>query len=342
MKPHEEAITVFSTFPRVADIELPSSVKHVPLSGAPYVELAKAYWSKHREQRCFLFNGLCRQVWAIALLKMLLPNRRRKLIVVDMILSVPSTWRDRIVVSVRKKLLAKVDLFISYARDTRGIEEIYGLPESRFLYVPFKVNNWDIVTNLETGDDGYIVVAGQTRRDFDTFRRAIEDLSMPVRIVAPTQSTLSKHGSVLGGEGWPDHVVFVKNAQSPEAFLPEIARARLVVLPILEKNITPSGISVCLVAMALRKCVVVSSGPVADGLIDAGQAIVVPAGDWRALRSAIVSACEDSELRAAIAEEGFAYAMALGDEKRLHRDMFEAIAQLCRGNSISLPPTESS
>lgn len=227
-------------------------MKHAPVSDASYAELAKAYLSNGSEERCLLFNGLCRQVWAISLLKICFPNQRRKLVVVDMILSVPSTWRDRIVVSVRSKLLAKVDLFISCARNTRGIEELSGLPESRFLYVPFKVNDWDVVTTLETGDDGYIVVGGQTRRDFDTFRRAIEDLSMPVRIVAPMQSTLPKHGSVLSSEGWSDRVVFVRNAQTPTAFLNEIARARLVVLPILEKNITPSGISVCLVAMAMR------------------------------------------------------------------------------------------
>ena len=330
MNPDEETITVFSTFPRVTDIELPPAVEHVPLSGASHLDLAKAYVSEARKERCFLFNGLCRQVWVIALLKMLLPNRRRKLVVVDMILSVPSTWKDRLVVSARRRLFAKVDLFISYARNTKGIEEIYRIPGSRFLYIPFKVNDWDAVRNLPTGDDGYIVVAGQTRRDFDTFRRAIEKLSIPVRIVAPAQSTLSRHGSVLSDDGWPEHVTFVRNAQTPEAFLPELARARLVVLPILEKNITPSGIGVCLVAMALGKCVVVSSGPVADGLVDSGEAIVVPAGDWVALRDAIERACSDSELRAATAKRGFDYAMALGDEKRLHRDMFDAIVQLCR------------
>ena len=333
MKTDEETIHVFSTFPRVTDIDLPARLKHVPLSGASHVDLAKAYLSNRREERCFVFNGLCRQVWTIALLKMLLPNRRRKLVVVDMVLSVPSTRKDRLVVSARRKLFAKVDLFISYARNTKGIEEIYRIPASRFLYVPFKVNDWDTLRALETGDDGYIVVAGQTRRDFDSFRRAVEGLSIPVRIVAPAQSTLSQHGSVLSDEGWPEHVTFVRNAQTPEAFLPQLARARVVVLPILEKNITPSGIGVCLVAMALGKCVVVSSGPVADGLVDSGEAIVVPAGDWVALRDAITDACTDSELRTVTAQKGFAYATALGDEKRLHQDVFEAVVQLCRAEA---------
>lgn len=332
MSSSERPITVLSTFPRVERIDLPSFVTHVPLTGASYFALVAAYLSKRSEEHCFMFNGLSRKVWTVALLKAIVPNRRRKLVVVDMILSVPTTWKDRLVVFLRSKLFTQVDLFISYARNTRGIQETYGLPASRFMYVPFKVNDWDLVTRMETEDRGYILVAGQTRRDFATLKKAIEQLSMPLRIVAPPQGVLSQHGSTLDADGWPDHVTFVRDAVTPETFLPQVAGARLVVLPILEKNITPSGISVCLVAMALRKCVVVSSGPVSDGMIDDGQAIVVPAGDSAALHDAIVRAWSDASVRAATAERGFAYAMALGDEKRLHGDIFAAIVRLCHGD----------
>lgn len=326
-------ITVLSNFPRVDRVELPPFVTHVPIASASNSELVRAYLTNRREERCFLFNGLSRKVWVIALLKAFLPNRRRKLVVVDMILSVPATWKDRLVVFLRSKLFSRVDLFISYARNTRGIEETYRLPASRFMYVPFKVNDWEMVTSMEPEDRGYILVAGQTRRDFATFKKAIETLSTPVRIVAPPAGVLSQHGSPLDPADWPEHVTFVRDAVTPETFLPQLAGARLVVLPILEKNITPSGISVCLVAMALRKCVVVSSGPVADGMIDDGQAIVVPAGDSVALRDAIVRASADASLRAATAERGFAYAMALGDERRLHGDIFAAVVRLCRGDA---------
>jgi len=329
MSSSKTPITVLSTFPRVDRIELPSFLTHIAISSASYFGLVQAYLANRGEERCFVFNGLSRKVWAIALLKAVLPNRRRKLVVVDMILSVPATWKDRLVVFLRSKLFSKVDLFISYARNTRGIEEAYGIPASRFMYVPFKVNDWEMVTSMEPEDRGYILVAGQTRRDFVTFKNAIEPLSVPIRIVAPPTSVLSQHGSPLDPAGWPEHVTFVRDAVTPETFMPQVAGARLVVLPILEKNITPSGISVCLVAMALRKCVVVSSGPVADGMIDDGQAIVVPAGDSTALRDAMVRAWTDSRLRAATAGRGFAYAMTLGDEKRLHGDIFAAIVRLC-------------
>jgi glycosyltransferase involved in cell wall biosynthesis len=332
MSPSRRPITVLSNFPRVDRIALPSFVTHVPISSASYSALVRAYLENRREERCFLFNGLSRQVWAIALLKAILPNRRRKLVVVDMILSVPATWKDRLVVFLRSKLFSQVDLFISYARNTRGIEETYGLPASRFMYVPFKVNDWEMVRSMEPEDRGYILVAGQTRRDFATFKKAIAPLSAPIRIVAPPTGVLSQHGSTLDPADWPEHVTFVRDAVTPETFLPQLAGARLVVLPILEKNITPSGIGVCLVAMALRKCVVVSSGPVSDGMIDDGQAIVVPAGDSVALSDAIARAWSDSSLRASTAERGFAYAMALGDEKRLHGDIFAAIVRLCHGD----------
>lgn len=327
----EKRITVFSTIPRVEDIELPPWMNHVSIIDASHNEVAKAYVSNRRQRRCFVFNGLSRKVWMLALLETLLPNRNRYLVVVDMILTVPTTLRERCVAFLRSLLLARVDLFITYARNTERLREIYHLSASRFEHVPFKVNDREMVMNMESRDEGYIVVAGQTRRDFATFHRAIEGLSMPVRIVARGQEVLSKHGSILDSQGWSEHVALVRDAATTEAFLTEIARARLVVLPILEKNITPSGVGICLAAMALGKCVVISEGPAADGLVDEGQALVVQAGDWVALRDAIVTAWADPELRAATARRGFDYAMSLGDERRLHRDTFEAIANLCAG-----------
>ena len=96
MAQREEPIRVFSTFPRLGRIDLPAHVGHVQLSGKSSLELARAYLSPERGCRCFLFNGLSRQVWVLALLKLLLPRRRRKLIVVDVILS----WRAPISVAI--------------------------------------------------------------------------------------------------------------------------------------------------------------------------------------------------------------------------------------------------
>jgi glycosyltransferase involved in cell wall biosynthesis len=289
----------------------------------------RAYLSSEHEYRCFVFNGLAEGVWPLSVLRQLRPRPDRKLVVVDMVLAMPTTRRDWVRVAFRRQLMRGVDLFLHYAKNSSGLREIYRIPESHFLYVPFKVNDWDRIQTMHPTDEGYIVVAGQTRRDFRTFLSAIEHLPVPVRIVAREDEVLSKHASSLPAEGWPSHVTFVRDADDRESFLAQLAGARLVVLPILPHNITPSGISICLVSMALGKCVILTRGPVTDGLVDQGEAIVVPPSDPVALRNAIAAAWEDEELRAATASRGRAYAEKLGGEERLYKDILEATLGLC-------------
>jgi glycosyltransferase involved in cell wall biosynthesis len=81
--------------------------------------------------------------------------------------------------------------------------------------------------------------------------------------------------------------------------------------------------------MALGKGVVVTKGPVTDGLVDQGQALVVPAADPDALREAIVAAWTNAELRASTARCGHEYAQSLGDEGRLHRDLLDVVLRCC-------------
>ncbi len=97
-------------------------------------------------------------------MKLLAPRSNSKLIVVDMVLPVPRSPRDRRVLALKRALFGAVDVFVSYARNTRGIQELFGLPESRFAYVPFKVNDFERIAEMETSDQGYLVVAGQTRK----------------------------------------------------------------------------------------------------------------------------------------------------------------------------------
>ena len=76
--------------------------------------------------------------------------------------------------------------------------------------------------------------------------------------------------------------------------------------------------------MALRKCVIISSGlGVGDVLTD--QAVLVPPGDPSELRSAIVRLWSDDALRAAYAERAHRYAMPLGGEDELYRSVLAAL-----------------
>jgi hypothetical protein len=77
--------------------------------------------------------------------------------------------------------------------------------------------------------------------------------------------------------------------------------------------------------MALKKCVIISSGPTTDGILTEDIAVMVPPEDPKALRYAIEKVFNDETYRKRIAENGYNYAVSLGDEKRLHDSIIKEI-----------------
>jgi hypothetical protein len=78
-------------------------------------------------------------------------------------------------------------------------------------------------------------------------------------------------------------------------------------------------------AMALRKCVIVSTGLGIDDVLLDKQALIVPAGNRDALRDAIRLAWENADIREAYARRGYDYAIALGDADNLRRSIVAAL-----------------
>ncbi len=290
--------------------------------------LFRAFW-RIPSRGCFLHNMIAPDVYVLAFFKLLF-LRRVHIAVMDLLLPLPASGTvNRLKLMVRRLLLTQVDVFINYARDTRGFQRVYGIPAQKFHYVPFKINNWEQVRSQETSDEGYIFVGGQTRRDFDALFEAVRDLPFPVRVVTPNDHVLVQNGSRLPASEFPPNVTLVRDAVTPDTFVPQIAGARLAVLPILSENISPSGIGVSLQCMALGKCTIISTGPSANEVLEDGKtALIVPAGDAAALRQAILQAWQDDDLRERIAATGQAYALALGDQDRLHRDCVELVHEL--------------
>jgi glycosyltransferase involved in cell wall biosynthesis len=123
-------------------------------------------------------------------------------------------------------------------------------------------------------------------------------------------------------------VEIVRLDGSAPPFVAEMAAARLVVQPIVPE-ISGAGMSVYIMAMALRKCVITTSGPGAEDVLTGGEAVIVPAADPAALRAAIVKAYHDPAYRAPYEVAGYRYAMERGTEEnmyhtivaRLHADL---------------------
>jgi glycosyltransferase involved in cell wall biosynthesis len=221
--------------------------------------------------------------------------------------------------------LRRVHRFLVYFKDSAVFERMFDLPASRFRYVPFKINARDLIANAAISDEGYVFCGGRSRRDFATLFAAVEPLGYPVKVITSTETELTPHGSSLAGVAVPANVQIITHDPSPEFFIRTMAAARIAVVPIVPDSTTQAGIGVYLQAMALHKCVIVSTSLGVSDVLAGDEAIIVPAGDVDALREAIERVWNDQALRERYAQAGFAYASPLGGEDELRRSVLAAL-----------------
>lgn len=108
-----------------------------------------------------------------------------------------------------------------------------------------------------------------------------------------------------------------------------MAAAQLVIMPI-KPEICGAGIGVYIMAMALKKCVIISAGSGAEDVPTENQAIIVPARDPISLRHAIEKAYTNVEYRRVYERNGYRYAMSLQGEDRLMESVIAELNALSR------------
>src|SRR5919109_4496951 len=273
-----------------------------------------------------VFNVDERQLLVFCLLRRLIGARHCRLVSVDIHLPPLRTarlrWRARFV----GWLLREVDLFICYFKATERMQRAYGLVRKPFVYVPFKVNAYAAVERVKPTDDGFGLVCGRSDRDYRTLVAAVDGLDVPIVVlVGPDHAA---YGADIASVTFPPNVRVEMDDGSLESWIKWIARARFIVLPVVPDTLKPSGISAYLDAMALGKCVIITDSPATQGLIDSGEAVVVPPDDPAALRSAITHVAADTEYREHVAAAGSTYARSLGDEARLAEDIAQCVGAL--------------
>ena len=263
------------------------------------------------------WDTLDRDFLMLALLKRLVPFYRPRLVLLNLLVMAPVTRQQRAKFRLVAWLLGGTYKIVQYHRDTRALQAHLRLPAQHFDYIPFKINRLDLVERTVPTDAGYIFCGGKTRRDFDTFIAAVAPLPYPVKIVTTSNDDIAQHGSYLAERPLPAHIEAVRVDGRPEPFIELLAGARLVVQPI-KPDICGVGIGVYILAMALRKCVVITAGPTTNEDLSDDQAVIVPPEDPVALREAIRRVYTDEALRARVAENGYKLATAMGGEERLY------------------------
>ncbi len=265
-----------------------------------------------------------RQLLIVTTLLALWPFHRCKIVTLDFFAVNPS---PRLLPWLRWSL-RRIHRLLVYFRDSAHFAAFYKLPPERFHYVPFKVNSWELVQLTTPTDEGYIFVGGRSRRDFATLFAAVAPLGYPVKILTAHENDLLPHGSSLAGLTIPPNVELFYNDSDSQFFVHLASRARLVVLPIRADAKIQAGIGVYLMAMALRKCVVVSRCLGVDDVLPPGHAVIVKPGDVAQLQDQIQHYWLHAGERQAIAERAHAYASALGGEDHLRRSILAAMGLL--------------
>ncbi|MGH9677332.1 MAG: glycosyltransferase, partial [Candidatus Acidiferrum sp.] len=234
--------------------------------------------------------------------------------------------RQRILAWAKRRLLRRVDLMLLHQKDTAGMRECYGIDPARMRYIPYKVNSLRSVERMDIPEGEYVFSGGRSRRDYTTFCAAMAGLELPTLLLTPPDRENAFHETFLDRANAPTHVHVVHDDGSPESWLEAMARARIVVIPVLPNSISPSGVGTYLLAMALGKCVIMTESPATrDVLEHEKHAILVPMANAEALREAVRRAWHDDAYRRRIAATGQAYALSLGGVENLQRNIAQMV-----------------
>ncbi len=276
---------------------------------------------------CVFINIGAKHLYYFCIVKMMFPFADYTLISFDIVLSKPVSFKEKIACKVKSFLLNKVDYFILFIKEVSPYEKYYGVRQEKFFYMPFKVNSYRDILKTKTKDDGYILTGGVSKRDYKTFFNAMRGLDYKAIVLVPPNEVSIAGGTLVERSNVPDNVEIVHDNGSSESWIDYFSKAKFVVLPIKESTISPTGISTYLLAMALKKCVVISVCPATKDILNDKTAVLVPPNDEEALRKAIVKVYEDSEYSKRVAEEGYKYAVSLKGHDRMVEDILAFISK---------------
>lgn len=282
----------------------------------------------HGKDVLVLTGGTWRVV-GFCLMRSLWPFSSCKLVAVDFILSRPQGWKQSIIAWFKGRLLRKVDRFVLHFKDTSEYERIYGIPPSKCVFIPFKVNYWEKLSPEDRSSEveEYVFTAGRSYRDFPTFIEAMRRLDYPGLLLYEEAALLKRSATDVDLSNLPANLAAAKN-EGEQSWVDYIRRAKIVVVPLLPSTMYAPGLSLYLMAMALNKCVIVTEGLATRGMLKDEAIIVVPE-DSEALAAAIARVWKDDALRRKTAEYGRRYAERCGGEARLLSDVVQVCGDLC-------------
>ena len=293
-----------------------------------FYEGLRLFFRAHGNDVVVLTGGTWRLL-GICFMRTLIPLGTFKVVAVDFILSRPINSKQSIIAWVKKLLLRKVDRFILHFKDTSEYQRIYGIPASKCVFSPFKVNYWEkmIRDDQPSGTEEYVFTAGRSYRDFPTFIEAMRKVDYPGLLLYEEVALLKRSATDVDLSNLPTNLATAKN-EGEQSWVEFIRRAKIVVVPLLPSTMYAPGLSLYLMAMAMGKCVIVTEGLATRNMLE-DEAVIVAPKDSVALACAIRRVWEDDNLRCRTADAGRRYAHRCAGESRLLSDIVQFCGELC-------------
>lgn len=325
----KKQLRIMSNMPELDLVELSNVeiVHEVMNPNWSYFGIFKELIKAHKYQ-VVLINATPQRLILFCIFSLFSIHRKWKLISHDQNLIAPESLYERAVAMFKRYLFTKVDYFILHLRDSNGYRKYYGIPPDRVIYIPFKVNIWELVGDPKklSSDGEYVLVGGRSLRDLNTFIEAMKILKFPSVILHQGIEKMNQHGTEINLNNLPNYIKAVYHDGNQHTWAEFIRKARVVVIPTFP-TITAAGVSVYLDAMSLKKCVILSDNPASRGILKE-EAIIVPPQNSTRLAEEISNVWENSEYRENIASKGLEYANNLKDKKRLLKDIIECCGRL--------------
>jgi glycosyltransferase involved in cell wall biosynthesis len=266
-------------------------------------------------------------------------------------LSLMSPDNKRMRLLLRMPLVARcVDLVVVSNEHKRGlVRELTSVPEERVFVLPEQTDTRFFSPGPASADKKrpLIFSPGLEQRDYRTLAEAVRHLDVDVLVCAMSPNAVQR--SAAFPEELPPNMI-VKPLPWRE-FRQAYRDADLVVVP-LRENLYSAGSTVVMEAMACKKPVLITAIPgIAADFAERDLLLTAPAGDARAMRSAIERMLGDAALQADYAERGHLAVMKehtlefvmLQLAKRLADLRSGAMSALLDGmlETLTLVPTDS-
>ena len=199
------------------------------------------------------------------------------------------------------------------------LAERYGVVPERLRYVP--LNTTIQAPSLSPLDEGFVLCAGRTLRDYTTLILAARHIAAPVHVICG-EHDLDRLTLPL-----PSNVEVFREV--PRAvYLDQLRRCRVLALPLLPTE-RSTGQVVMLEAMAMGKPVVATASPGTLDTIRHGEnGFLVEEEDAAALTHQVNVLVRDAELAGRIGRQAVADMIELGSAERHARLKLEAIQSI--------------